>query len=186
MPVHAVLLHALALVLALAGVRKVADPTPVATALRRSGLPSSPLLGRTLGVVELAASLAVLAVGGAVSAAALGLIYLGFLGFILTNKARGLDAPCGCFGESDTPPGLAHLAVDAVGVAAGLAGVLAPVDGVAGWLDEGALGVAALILVAVAAALTIALLEVLPRTTSASIGHHDRARVPTFTLKERS
>lgn len=181
---HAVLLHALALVLAIAGVRKVLDPAPVAAALRSSGWPSSPVLGRLLGVIEVGASLAVLAVGGAVAAAAVGAVYLGFLVFIVSNKLRGADVPCGCFGESTTPPGVGHIAVDVVAVAAAVAGVISPVDGVAGWFDEGLVGTTALALVLVAAVLTITLLEVLPGTTSAASGHPDRARVQTFTLKE--
>ncbi|QGG96666.1 MauE/DoxX family redox-associated membrane protein [Actinomarinicola tropica] len=184
MPVHAVLLHALALVLALAGVRKVIDPAPVAASLRRSGLPSAPVLGRLLGVVEVVVSLAVLSTGGAVPAALMGLVYLGFLAFILSNKLRGADVPCGCFGESTTPPGVAHIAVNTVAVAAAVAGVLDPSDGVFGWIDEGAVGVVALALVVVAGALTIALLEVLPGTASSALEQADRARVPTFSLKE--
>lgn len=181
---HAVLLHALALVLAIAGVRKVLDPAPVVAALRKSGWPSSPLLGRALGVVEMGSSVAVLAVGGALAAAVVGAVYLGFVVFIVSNKVRGADIPCGCFGESATPPGAAHIAVNVVAVAAAAAAVISPVDGVTGWLDEGLVGTTALALVLVAAVLTITLLEVLPGTSAATAGHPDRARVQTFTLKE--
>lgn len=181
---HAVLLHALALVLALAGVRKAIDPAPVAASLRRSGWPSAPVLGRLLGVGEVAVALAVLTVGGPIPAALLGVLYLGFLVFIGSNKLRGADVPCGCFGESTTPPGVAHVAVNVVAVATAALAVADPADGVFGWLDEGLGGVVALALVVVAGALTIALLEVLPQTSSSGLEQADRARVPTFSLKE--
>jgi hypothetical protein len=139
--------HVTALVLAVAGIAKLGDPGPVGRSLAAAGLPSSPLVGRLVGAGEVAVGGAVLVAGGRWSAGALGLWYLGFVVFLLSNRVRGLDVPCGCIGETERPAGAAHLVVDVLAAGAGLSGATfaAPIADAAAWLDEGGVGVLALV-----------------------------------------
>jgi hypothetical protein len=159
-PPHALLVHAAALLLAVAGIQKLADPHSIEQALQASGLPSGAGTGRLLGAVELGVASWVLVWAGAAPAGALAAVYAGFLAFITANRLRGLDVPCGCLGESDRPPGLPHVLIDVVAVAAGLAGVVAPVGDVTGWLDDGASG--ALVLVAIVAVAALGVVVLMP------------------------
>lgn len=133
----AFIVHTSALVLAVAGAAKLADPTPTARSLSMARLPSSLLVGRLLGAGEVAVGIAVLAVGGRWSALALGLWYLGFVAYLIANRVRGLDVPCGCIGETDRPSGPAHLGVDVVAAGGALAAVIWPVGDATAWLDQG-------------------------------------------------
>ena len=145
MSVLAFVVHAAAVVVAVTGVGKLVDPTAVSAALERAGLVSGPWAGRGLGAVEVVVGGWVLAAGGRPSAAALALLYVGFLAFIVANRLRGLEVPCGCVGRSTEPPGAAHVVVDVVAASAALAAVIGPVGAAAGWLDEGGAGIAALV-----------------------------------------
>lgn len=154
----AVVLQAAAVVLAVSGTAKLADPGPAAAALDGAGLPSSPALGRALGVVELVVGIVVLAVGGPWAAVALAVLYLGFVGFVVSNRLRGLHVPCGCIGEADEPPGAFHLVVDVAAAAAGVAAVVRPIGPVAERLDGGRgdlLALAAVVALAVLALIGI-------------------------------
>lgn len=153
----AFIVHTAALVLAVAGAAKAADPTPVARSLALSGLPSSLLVGRLLGGGEIVVGLAVLAVGGRLPALALGLWYLGFVGYLVANRARGLHVPCGCIGESERPAGAAHLVVDAIAAGGALAAVIWPVADATGWLDHGGMGWLGLAAVVTASVAVVAL-----------------------------
>lgn len=144
----AFVVHAAAVVVAVTGVGKLVDPTAVSAALERAGLVSGPWVGRGLGAVEVAVGGWVLAAGGRPSSIALALLYGGFLAFIVANRVRGLEVPCGCVGRSTKPPGAAHVVVDVVAAAAAVAAAIGPVGAAAGWLDEGGAGVAALVGVA--------------------------------------
>ncbi len=163
----AVVLQAAAVVLAVSGAVKLADPGPAAAALDGAGLPSSPLLGRVLGAGEMVVGALVLAVGGAWSAAALAALYAGFVGFVLSNRARGLNVPCGCIGEATEPPGAFHLGVDVVAVAAGVAAVVRPVGPVAERLDGGVGDVFALVAVIALAVLALVGIRAAGRSGSA-------------------
>lgn len=155
----AFVVHVAALVLAVSGVRKVASPQAVSSALRAAGLPSGAVAGRLIGLVEIGVGAWVLAWGGAPSAGAMAAVYAGFIAFIGTNRVRGLHVPCGCFGESDRPPGVAHMAVDVIALGAGVAAVAWPVGAATEWLDHGAAGAAALVAAVAAGAGVIAGLE---------------------------
>lgn len=163
MSVLAFVVHTAAVVVAVTGVRKLVDPVAIDEALTKSGLPAGPLVGRLIGGAEVAIGVAVLAVGGRLPAAALALLYGGFLAFIVVNRLRGLDVPCGCVGESTAPPGLLHVTIDAAATVAAVVAVVVPVGAAADWVDDGAAGVAALGGVVVAAALVVVALEVAAR-----------------------
>ncbi|MGY6501522.1 MAG: MauE/DoxX family redox-associated membrane protein [Acidimicrobiales bacterium] len=152
--------HVAALVVAVAGLVKVVDPTAVVRSLAAAGLPSHPLAGRVLGLTEVGAGAWVLAGGGRWSATALAALYVGFLAFIASNRVRGLDVPCGCLGDSTRPPGAAHWVIDTVSVLAAVAAVASPVGPATEWFDAGsAQGVGALVGIVVVAALVVVALE---------------------------
>ena len=102
------------LLLAASGVSKTLDPDPTTGAMRSAGLPGSRGVSRFLGMAEVAAAGAGIAVGGVwVGAAAL--LYLGFLVFTVAAVRRRLPIQsCGCFGREDTPPTMAHVVFNAV------------------------------------------------------------------------
>lgn len=99
-----------ALLLLVAGVAKVARPAATQVALRTAGLPSSRLLARLLGVVEVAAAVIAIGVGGALGTALVAVFYAGFAAFsaVLLRRSRG-RASCGCFGGDDAPVTQVHV-----------------------------------------------------------------------------
>ena len=159
----AFVVHVAAVVVAVTGLAKLVDPTPASTALERAGLPSGGGAGRSLGAVEVAVGAWVLAAGGPMAAAALAVLYLGFIVFIVTNRLRGLDVPCGCIGRSTEPPGVTHVVVDAVAASAAVAAVIAPVGVAAEWVDHGTVGVIALAAVVALGVAVVVGLEALGR-----------------------
>jgi hypothetical protein len=107
-----------------AGVAKTVDPEPTAGAMRASRLPSKTWVVRLLGVVETAAAVLGLAVGGlwVIPAA---LLYLGFLVFTWLAVRNVVPVQsCGCFGREDTPPSWFHVGFNLVALL-GLLGVVA-------------------------------------------------------------
>jgi hypothetical protein len=125
-------LYAAAALLGLAGVVKATTPAATRVALRSAGLPSTPLVARALGVVEVAIAASALAVGGRIPAALVALAYLGFAWFAhrLDRATRG-TASCGCFGASSAPVGTLHVAFDLVGAALVAGAVADPAPGIA-------------------------------------------------------
>jgi len=137
------LVHALALLLAVAAVAKVWEPTAVSEALRRAMLPSSVTTVRVLAGSEATVAGAVLLVGGVVPSVALGLLHLGFAAFIVRlRRAAGATAGCGCFGNTESPAHQLHVVVNVVAgglVVVSLAGSLPSLPSVLG--DSGGLAV---------------------------------------------
>jgi len=138
------LVHALALLLLVAAVAKLHDPSPAAAALRQAALPSGDLVVRLLAVAEIAVAVAALLAGGLAPAVALGLLHLGFAAFMLRlRRAAGAQASCGCFGGAEAPADRLHVVVNVVAaclVAISLAGSLPSVPSVIG--DQGSIAVA--------------------------------------------
>ena len=166
----AFVVHVAAVVLAVAGVTKVLDPSAVTRSLAAAGLAVSPGIGRSVGIGEMVVGSWVLAFGGAIASAALAAWYGAFVVYLVANRARGLEVPCGCIGESDRPAGPAHLVVDLVAVAAAGLAVVRPVGDVTLWVDEGVVGIGALGAIAVASAAVVVL--VLPgRIGAGGTGH---------------
>jgi len=128
------LLWAAALLLAAAGVAKLARPDPTTRAAADSGIPGSVWFTRRwvvrlLGMGEVAAALAVVLAGGPRSAAALALLYAALALVAARLLREGPDRDCGCFGNRSQPVTVAHLVIDLAASAVGLAAVLWPVPG---------------------------------------------------------
>lgn len=112
-----------AALLVLSGGSKVVDPAPTRGALAATRLPSGPWTAAAIGVVEIVAGIGGVVIGGW-WAVAVGVVYLGFAGFVGYALARRIPIQsCGCFGRTDTPPTAGHLAFNTIsaGVAAGIA-----------------------------------------------------------------
>jgi hypothetical protein len=110
-------LHLAALVLAVSGAHKLLEPEAASKALETAGVPATLASGRTVGATEIAAGAGLLAFGGLVATLAVGGMYAAFAGFLLVLRRRDEDAPCGCFGASDAPPGATHLVINLACVA---------------------------------------------------------------------
>jgi hypothetical protein len=138
-------LHLLALVLVVSAVGKLVDPWPATGAMRDAGLPvpfrGRPYGGIALGVVEGAVGLVALAVPAWWAATALGAFYAALAGFVWTLRRRDSTAGCGCFGASTTPPGTAHLVLNAAGAVTALTAAVVGVPDIVEVFDEG-IGVA--------------------------------------------
>lgn len=149
-----------ALVVVVAGARKLHEPSAIAGRLASWSVPAPRPLGRALGVVELAIGGVVLGVGGPIPAALLGALYVAFTVALVLG---GRDVPCGCFGTSDAPPGAAHLLVNGLAAVSAAVAVAAPVDPV--WSElagSPVAGVPAGLLLVTATGLVVAALELLP------------------------
>lgn len=113
--------------LALGGVFKAANPNDTANALRGVGLPGSPWLVRAGGALEVGIGCVALATGTALSAALVLASYLAFTAFVAVALVRRVPiATCGCFGKTDTPPSVLHVACNVGAAVAALAVMLDP------------------------------------------------------------
>ena len=157
-----------------AGVAKLAIPAPSRVALRTAGLWSSAWAVRLLGTAELALAAAILAGTGQSGAnraavAALAALYGGFAWFSarVAKVGRG-RAGCGCFGREEAPVTALHVWVN-VAIAVVVAGAaFDPPDGLAEVADQTpGHGLVVLALAALGAWLTYVALTVLPRTLAA-------------------
>lgn len=169
---------AAALLLAVAGVPKVARPDATVRALRSVGLPGSGGLVRLLGAVEVAVALGAVVVGGALFAALVAASYLAFAGFVARGLTRGgVLRSCGCFGKTDTPPTVLHLVLNlaAAGIAAVM--VVAPGSGLAVVLPaQPRLGLATVAVTAVTAWFAFLALSLLPALEPPAAPSSGRAR----------
>ncbi|MCU0311903.1 MAG: hypothetical protein MUE36_13280 [Acidimicrobiales bacterium] len=163
------LLGVVAGVVAVGGAAKLRDPDASAPMLRALGLPSSRLLARALGAVEVVVGVSAYLLGGPVPAAVTAALYLGFTVAILRLRAGGQTVSCGCFGRSSAPPSLLHVAVDG---AAAVVATVAAITAAPGFLemrpDLPGAGVAYLLVSGVAVGLVVALLTALPDALAAA------------------
>ncbi len=129
--------------------------------LRVAALPS-----RLLAAAELVVGLGALAFDTRVFPALVAAFYLGFAGYIAVNLVGDAASKnCGCFGETESPPTVLHLAVDLAAAAVSAAGALGSGGGLGAALRGQPLGgVPFLLLAATCAGLGYAALAVLPRT----------------------
>ena len=173
-------LHASAAVLlVVAGVAKMARPAPTADLLAALGLPGQPAVAATVGLGEVLLGTAALTVGGPLTAAATGLVYLGFTVAVL--RALVVGAPsCGCFGRADSPPSWVHVVGDLAFAAVSFAAVAAstPVEVMEG---QPAGGVPFVVLVGVIAGLALVAFTALPEALGA---RHPSAHHP-FRISQR-
>jgi hypothetical protein len=135
---------AAALLLALAGLAKVVTPAPAVTTLRLAypalrGMRTLRAVVRAGGVAELAIGLAALTVGSRLTAVLLGCCYLVFAALAVRLVRRGQHAPCGCFGQPDSPIGIAHVVLNVICVGGAIAATLRPPGPAGGLFEHGAL-----------------------------------------------
>lgn len=142
MPLIAGPFQVVAGLLLVAGVAKLARPTPTSEVARAAGIPASTGMIRVFALAEVAAAVAVLAVGGRVSALAIAILYGVFAGFVLVLRVRDVQtAGCGCFGrEAEEPPGVLHIAVDVIAATIAVAAIVSPVPDVLGVMAAQPLG----------------------------------------------
>ncbi len=102
-----------AIVVAVAGVAKLAKPAVTTEALRSAGFAVPPVVASLLGLVELLVGVLVVVWHPPAGAVVLGLLYLGFVAFSLRLLSlRGATASCGCFGQRNAPIGVEHIVVN--------------------------------------------------------------------------
>jgi hypothetical protein len=161
---------AAALLLAGAGFAKLRAPDQAAAMLRQTGWTTlrrstARLLVRAGGIVEVAVGAAVIATGSRVAAVLLGCCYLVFLIVAGRLLHGGQRVSCGCFGATDSPIGIAHLAVNLAAAAIAVAALVRPPGTVGGLFDgdplTGVVGVGQSILLAYLAFLSITALPAL-------------------------
>jgi hypothetical protein len=145
------LVGAAALLLLAAGALKVADPSAAATALAARGRPVPPAAVRAGGVAEAALGAAPRALGGRPLAVLVAVTYAAYALWVAAALRSG--APCGCFGEPDTPARPAALVVDVV---LALAAAVGAVVGVQPLVGAGPLAVVTGVAVAVVAYVALA------------------------------
>lgn len=118
-------LLAAALLLAIAGVGKLAQPSTTVTALRAAGLPGNAIAVQMLAAVEMAIGVGAILWASPVAIAALGISYLGFAWFTWRLRRRqGATASCGCFGARTTPAHPIHFFLNAAVSLAAVAGLI--------------------------------------------------------------
>ena len=161
-----------AALLVLAGLPKARRPLPLQHALASVELSVSPAIARGIAVAEIAVGLAALVMPGRVTMAGVAVLYLGFTGFVLLARSRGgVLESCGCFGEPDTPPTLAHALVT-FGIAAAATGVSG-----AGWTWATSPPLEVAVGAALLGLLCWLVMAVLPTVTPAALG--SIRRLPT-------
>ena len=107
-----------AALLVISGGSKLIDPAPTRGALAAANLPNGPWTAPLVGLIEIAAGIAGTVFGGPASMA-VGIVYLGFAGFVALALVRHLPVQsCGCFGRPDTPPTWGHLGFNLISAAA--------------------------------------------------------------------
>jgi hypothetical protein len=112
-PVTAPYLAALVL-LGAAGLAKAVRPAETANALTAAGFPVRRAWVRVGAALEVALAVAAFISPGPVTAALVAITYGLFAAFVVLALQRGWAlTSCGCFGRPDTPPTLAHAALDA-------------------------------------------------------------------------
>lgn len=163
-------LAALGLVLVVSGVLKLVDTAPTEAMFGALSLPRSALAVRAVALFEIVVGVGAAVLGGRVAAALVAVAYAGFAVVSLVLVRRGeRSVSCGCFGRSSATISPIHVVVDGV---AALVAAAAAVAGAPGWFDvwseQPGAGVPGLLLVVIVAALTIAVLTVLPDTLQAA------------------
>ena len=163
MPALSAPVLAAAVVLAVAGVAKLARPSGTVLALREAGLPTGTALVSVLGIVELALGTTVVVWAPRAALALLAVAYVAFAAFSARLLARrGGAASCGCFGAARTPLHPLHIVLNLAVAACVAAG--------AGWGigDVSQVGPALMLATLVAAAALVLALTALPEVLHAS------------------
>lgn len=160
---------------ALGGALKVARPDDTTRAIRLMGLPVTRTLVRVLGAGEGVVATVAAASGARLAVAAVAASYLLFATFVAVAVARRLPiSSCGCLGQLDTPPSVAHVVIDLLAAAIATAVALRPTGSLASVLArQPAHGIPLLLLAGVAgylASLVMGPLAVLRSGRSLEVG----------------
>lgn len=108
-----------AVVLAVAGVAKVARPSPATRAVRSAGIDVDDPMVAALGLVELAAGATALVWHTPITALVVGAFYVAFAAFaVRLLSVGGPRVACGCFGQGSAPIGAEHVVVNLLVAAA--------------------------------------------------------------------
>jgi len=161
--------------LVVAGIAKVRQPANTVAMFASVGLPRLPWLGRALGLVEIVAGVAAIALRGG-AALGVAVLYAAFALLMLRLVLLGDAAPsCGCFGVRSARPSWVHVAADAVAASVAAAAVATSAPALADVLaDQPALGLPYVAFLAIGTYAFVAVLTSLPdvfdavRATSSS------------------
>ena len=169
---------AVAVLLAGAGIAKAVRPHATARALLDMGLPGRlpalSLLVRIGGMAEAGIGTAALLTAGSSLRVVAGVVaasYAGFASVVVLAITRGVPVgSCGCFGQPDTPPTVAHILVDVGAALTGLAVAWRPGGGLRGvFLHQPLAGVPLALLVGLAVYLAWVALTAVPRARAAAV-----------------
>lgn len=152
---------AVCVVLAVAGIAKIRDPRPTATAARAASLPASTSVVRALGVSEVAIAVGGAALGGP-SAAIVAVAYLALAAVALLLVRRAPRTPCGCLGTSAAPATYLHVGVNLAAAAVAVAAAVSASLPLAAVADQPLGGAPFVVLVLCAARLVALALDALP------------------------
>ena len=143
------------------GAFKLVDPSGTVGALRALGLSSGPEVVRVAAAVELFLGVLALSVSSTIVAALVALSYVAFLVIVVLALVRQVPIDsCGCLGRLETPPSWRHVVV--LGLALlGAVGALSDPDPslLERITDDGAAGVALLVLVVVGILIAVGVLR---------------------------
>lgn len=118
---------AAALLLAVAGVGKLAQPASTVTALRAASIPGGTMAVQFLAIFEMVVAVATLIWATPLTVAALAVCYAGFAGFTWRLwRKQGAAASCGCFGARTTPVHQIHIWLNVAVAAVVCAGLVWP------------------------------------------------------------
>jgi hypothetical protein len=111
------LFYMAACLLAISGVVKLRNPNPAARALVVANVPFAGVAaGRVVGMIEVIVATSAFLAPKPLGAAALGLCYLTFAGFVLfMTRFRPAATSCGCLGSRDVAPNYVHALLDTIG-----------------------------------------------------------------------
>lgn len=154
-----------ALLLAVAGMKKLLQPAATGAALQVAKLPSDVRLVRLLGVYELLLAAAVLVLGGTVPSALLAATYAAFAAFSFRQSRRGEG--CGCFGEAEAPTTSTHVVLNVAAAATAAATAAWPAPPLVALRDDPLVLVVGLVLLLTATALLRLTLTAVPELNAA-------------------
>ena len=148
------------------GAFKLIDPSGTVGALRALGLSFGPQVVRVAAAIELFLGVLALSVSNPIVAGFVALSYALFVVIVVLALVRRLPIDCGCLGRLETPPSWRHVVV--LGLAL-LGAIEAMADQDPALLervtDDGAAGVALLVLVVVGILIAVGVLRMGRRPT---------------------
>lgn len=113
------------LLLIVTGIAKIVRPADVEKALKRLGMPAFGGVGVAIGVVEVVVGAAALLIPQLLFIQA-GMYALFAVWVFVALRSGSPIASCGCFGRDDTPPTVAHIALNVLAVVVSSLAVIGP------------------------------------------------------------